>query len=301
MFHVTQPDAAPGCYRHPDRPTWVKCTRCERPICPDCMRDAAVGFQCPECVNEGARTVRTARTTFGGTARAGAPPVITFGLIALNALVFLGAYASGTVPGSSSLTVLHERFANLATRAVLLQPDGTVGSFAGVSAGEYYRLVTAMFFHFGVPHIAFNMLALFSLGPRLEELFGRTRFLALYLGAGFCGNVATYVVGTPGGFAAGASTAIFGLFGAYFVVAKRMRADSSQIVGLLAINLVITFAVPNIDWRGHLGGLLGGSLIALALVYAPRERRTAIQAAGTAAVLAAAIALVVVRTAQLTG
>lgn len=265
------------------------------------MRDAAVGFQCPDCVSEGARTVRTARTAFGGTARADATPVITFGLIAANVIVFLAAYASGTVPGSSTLTVLHERFANLAGPVALTQPDGQVALFQGVSHGEYYRLVTAMFFHFGVPHIAFNMLALFFLGPRLEELLGRARFLALYLGAGFCGNVATYVVGTPGGFAAGASTAIFGLFGAYFVVAKRLRADTSQILGLLAINLVITFAVPSIDWRGHLGGLLGGGLIGLALVYAPRERRTLIQVTGTAAVLAVAVALVVLRTAQLTG
>lgn len=301
MFHVTQPDAAPVCYRHPDRPTWVKCTRCERPICPDCMHSAAVGFQCPECVTEGTKAIRTARTTFGGTARPDGPPVVTYVLIALNVLVFLAAYASGTVPGSNALTVLHERFANLAVPAVLVQPDGSVASFAGVSGGEYYRLLTAMFFHFGFAHIAFNMLALFSLGPRLEELFGRGRFLALYLGAGFTGNVCTYVLGSPGGFAAGASTAIFGLFGGYFVVAKRMRADTSQIVGLLAINLVITFVVPNIDWRGHLGGLAGGGLIALALVYAPRERRTLVQAIGTAAVLGIAVALVVLRTAALPG
>lgn len=297
---MTEAEVAPDCYRHAGRPTWVKCTRCERPICPDCMREAAVGFQCPECVNEGARTTRSARTTFGGTARADTRPVITLGLIGLNVVVFFAALASGMVPGGGSLTVLHEQFANLAVPAGLVQPDGNVEVFRGVSQGEYYRLITAMFFHFGFLHIVFNMLALLQLGPGLEALLGRARFLALYLGAGFCGNVATYLLGSSGGFAAGASTAIFGIFGAYFVVAKRMRTDTSQIVGLVAINLVITFAIPNIDWRGHLGGLAGGALIALAMAYAPRERRTLLQATGTAAVLAVAVALVVLRTAQLT-
>jgi membrane associated rhomboid family serine protease len=262
------------------------------------MKEAPVGFQCPECVKEGQKGARAARTTFGGTARPDDTPVITYALIALNVLVFVVAAASSDALGGT-LTPLHRRFANLATALPWPNGDGSVTVYQGVSGGEYYRLITAMFFHFGVAHIAFNMLALFSLGPRLEQLFGRARFLALYFGAGFCGNVCTYVLAKPGGFAAGASTAIFGLFGAYFVVAKRMRADTSQIVGLLAINLVITFVVPNIDWRGHIGGLVGGGLIAAALVYAPRDRRTVIQAVGTMLVIGLAVALVAVRTASL--
>ncbi|MDQ1688458.1 MAG: hypothetical protein QOK42_1433, partial [Frankiaceae bacterium] len=259
-----------------------------------------VGFQCPECVKEGAKGQRVARTTFGGTARPDDTPVITFVLIGLNVLVFVVALASGTVPGSNNgLTILHERFANLAASVSAPDANGALTVFRGVSDGEYYRLVTAMFLHFGFGHIAFNMLALFSLGPQLERLFGRVRFLALYLVAGFCGNVATYALGPPGQFAAGASTAIFGLFAAYFIVARRMRADMSQIVGLLAINLVITFVFPNIDWRGHVGGLVGGALIAGALVYAPRDRRSLIQALGVGAVLALALLAVVVRTANL--
>jgi membrane associated rhomboid family serine protease len=263
------------------------------------MKEAPVGFQCPECVKEGQKGARAARTTFGGTARPDDTPVITYALIALNVLVFVVAAASSDALGGT-LTPLHRRFANLATALPWPNGDGSVTVYQGVSGGEYYRLITAMFFHFGVAHIAFNMLALFSLGPRLEQLFGRARFLALYFGAGFCGNVTSYLLAPPNTVSVGASTALFGLFGAYFVLAKRLRADTTQIAGLIAINLVLTFAIPQIDWRGHVGGLVGGAAVAAVMAYAPRGRhQRVIQWGGTAAVAVIALVVAVLRTAAL--
>lgn len=287
MFHVTQPDTAPACYRHADRPTWVKCTRCERPICPDCMRDAAVGFQCPECVSEGARTMRTARTTFGGVARTEGAAV-TKALVIACVAVFVGQLASGTPLGGGAAGKVEIHYGMFPLGIAL--------------GGDWYRLITPMFLHASLIHIGFNMLALVSLGTAVEGLLGRARFLALYLVAGFCGNVASYALAPVQTLSVGASTALFGLFGAYFVLARRMRADTSQIAGLIAINLVLTFAIPQIDWRGHVGGLVGGGLVAAAMAYAPAgPRQRLLQWTGTAAVLALAIAVAVLRTAQLTG
>jgi membrane associated rhomboid family serine protease len=253
------------------------------------MRDAAVGFQCPECVKDGAKTQRTARTTFGGTARADGGVVTKAILIACIA-VFVGQLATGTrlAGGGVPANGLEVRF----------------GMFPGAIAigHEWYRLITPMFLHAGLLHIAFNMLALMSLGTAVEGLLGRARFLALYLVAGFCGNVASYTLAPVNTLSVGASTALFGLFGAYFVLAKRMRADTSQIAGLIAINLVLTFAIPQIDWRGHVGGLVGGAACAAVIAYAPHgPRQRVLQWAGLATVLAVAVVVAVLRTAAITG
>ncbi|MEU8259803.1 rhomboid family intramembrane serine protease [Micromonospora sp. NPDC048999] len=287
----------PVCYRHPDRETYIRCTRCDRPICPQCMREASVGHQCPECVNEGRRSVRPARTAFGGGV-AGREGYVTKTLIALNVLVMLLSLASapnaGAVlfKGSTPLTdwgsvIGLARFA-----------DGTIG---GVADGQWYRLVTAMFLHYGVVHLLLNMWGLWVLGRALEAVLGPLRFLALYLIAGLGGNVAVYLFSAPNQPSAGASTAIFGLFAAIFVIMRRLGRDTSAIVPILVINLIFTFTVPNISVAGHLGGLVTGALIALVLAYAPRLRRNLFQAAGGAILLVALLGLVLVRTAMLTG
>ena len=163
---MTEPDAAeqapPVCYRHPDRETWVRCTRCERPVCPDCMRSASVGFQCPECVADGARTTREARTVFGGRI-SGDTSRVSIALVALNVLVFVVGLAVGE-------RSLQEAYGNV-PGPVLFQ-DGTVG---GVADGDYYRLLTAAFLHAGVFHLMMNMFALAMLGPMLEAELGRGR------------------------------------------------------------------------------------------------------------------------------
>ncbi|MFE9689705.1 rhomboid family intramembrane serine protease [Micromonospora sp. NPDC005806] len=290
--------AVPVCYRHPGRETYVRCTRCDRPICPECMREASVGHQCPECVSEGRRTVRPARTAFGGGA-AGRQGYVTKTLIALNGLVMLLSLASAgaaalskLLSGSTPLT----NWGSVLGLAVL--PDHTIG---GVAEGQWYRLVTAMFLHYGLPHLLLNMWGLWVLGRTLEAVLGPLRFLALYLIAGLGGNVAIYLFSPPYQTSAGASTAIFGLFAAIFVIMRRLGRDTSAIVPILVINLIFTFTVPHISIAGHLGGLVTGAVMALVLAYAPRMRRTLFQAAGGAIIALALLGLVLVRTGMLTG
>src|SRR4051794_6153301 len=181
------PSTAPVCYRHPSRETYIRCTRCDRPICPDCMNAASVGHQCPECVSEGRRNVRPARTAFGGGA-VGRLGRVTKTLIALNVLVMLisivsagggDAVAGGGLGGLLGRGTPLTEWGAVLGRAVL--PDGTIG---GIAEGQWYRLITAMFLHYGVLHLLLNMWALWVLGRSLEAVLGPLRFLALYLIAG---------------------------------------------------------------------------------------------------------------------
>ncbi|MER7587289.1 rhomboid family intramembrane serine protease [Micromonospora sp. NPDC127501] len=297
------PPTTPVCYRHPGRETYVRCTRCDRPICPDCMRDASVGHQCPECVNEGRRSVRPARTAFGG-GTAGRHGYVTKALIALNVLFLLASIASarggdaavggsgfgGLMGGSTPLT----EWGAVLGRAYL--SDYTLG---GIAEGQWYRLVTAMFLHYGVLHLLLNMWALWVLGRSLEANLGRVRFAALYLIAGLGGNVAAYLFSSPRAATVGASTAVFGLFAALIIIERRLGRDISRIIPILVINLVFTLAVPGISIPGHLGGLVVGALMALVLAYAPRSRRTLVQVTGGAIILLVLLALVLFRTAAL--
>ena len=283
-------ESPPVCYRHDDRETWVRCARCERPICPDCMRAASVGFQCPSCVAEGASTVRAPRTVLGGRV-ADDTSRVTIALIAVNVAV----HVLGMVAGQDAL---RRDFGNLAGPAVL-PPDPDL---LGVAMGEYYRLLTAAFLHADLLHLALNMMALAVLGPPLEAALGRSRFLALYVLSALGGSVTAFLLAPQNTLGVGASGAIFGLFGAYYVVARRLGGSTGTIVGLLAVNLVITFAVPFIDWRAHLGGLVVGAAVSVALAYAPPGRsRTAVQAGACAAVALVLVVLVVLREAALTG
>ena len=266
----------------------MRCTRCDRPICPDCMRAASVGFQCPDDVAAGARTVREGRTVFGGRI-SGDTSRVSIALIALNVLVFVAGLAVGE-------RSLQESYGNVPGPVLLADGVG------GVATGEYYRLLTAAFLHAGVFHLAMNMFALATLGPVLESALGRVRFLALYLLSALGGSVLSFVLSSPGQLGVGASGAIFGLFGAYYVVVRRLGGETRSIVTLLVINLVITFAVPIIDWRAHLGGLVTGALIAAAFAYAPRgPQRGQLQALACAAVAVLLVAAVVARTAALGG
>ncbi|XTZ13295.1 rhomboid family intramembrane serine protease [Micromonospora echinospora] len=299
------PPTTPVCYRHPGRETYIRCTRCDRPICPECMRDASVGHQCPECVSEGRRSVRPARTAFGGGA-VGRQGYVTKALIALNLLMMLLSIASdrggdsaaggsgfgGLMGGSTPLTEWG---------AVLGRALFSDGAIHGVAEGEWYRLLTAMFLHYGVVHLLLNMWALWVLGRSLEGVLGPLRFLALYLIAGLGGNVAAYLFSAPNAATAGASTSIFGLFAALFVIMRRLGRDTSAVVPILVINLVFTFAVPGISIAGHLGGLVAGALMALVLAYAPRMRRSTFQVAGGAVIVVALLGLVLLRTAALLG
>ncbi|UFQ16916.1 MULTISPECIES: rhomboid family intramembrane serine protease [Streptomyces] len=281
----------PGCYRHPDRETGITCTRCERPICPECMISASVGFQCPECVREGSGTghapaANQPRTVAGGAVTAD-PRLVTKILVGLNVALFLVQQAVG------------ERFtAQYYMLGQALVPE--LGSFEGVSEGQWYRLVTAMFLHSGLMHIAFNMLSLWWIGGPLEAALGRVRFIALYLVSGIAGSALTYLLAAQNQPSLGASGAIFGLFGATAILMRRLNYDMRPVLALLAINLLITAFWPSIAWQAHVGGLAGGLVVGYAMVHAPRERRSLVQFGSCALVLLTAVVMVVVRTGQLT-
>ncbi|MCA2229066.1 rhomboid family intramembrane serine protease [Nonomuraea aurantiaca] len=268
-------ETVPTCYRHPDKETWVRCQRCERPICPDCMRDAAVGFQCPECVSAGNRGVRQARSAFGGAVVT--TPYVTWVTLALNVLVFGAQYVTS----------------NAVTEQLAMRPYNVVAGH------EYYRLLTSAFVHDGPFHILFNCWALYVIGPYLERAFGHTRYLAVYLVSALGGSVLGYWIDPLGQYTVGASGAIFGLFGAVFVVGRKLNMDVRGIAVLIAINLAITFLVSGISWTGHIGGLITGSVLAGALAYAPKSNRTLWQVLTVVGALAILVVLVAVRSSAL--
>lgn len=276
-YPAQSPAGQPACYRHPDRATYVSCSRCGRPGCPECLRGAAVGQQCVDCVRAAANAVPQARTVAGATVRTGTP-VVTYGLIAANVIVFLLQIAA---------PALTPRFA--------LQPLAVAG------ADQFFRLFSSAFMHYGIVHILFNMYALYVLGPPLERHLGRLRFSSLYLLSALGGSVAVYLFSNPASATVGASGAIFGLFGATAVAYKRFDLDMRWLIGLIVVNLVLTFSIPTISWQGHLGGLVTGALVAVAYIYAPRPRRGLVQAGATVGLLALFAVLVIARTAMLAG
>jgi membrane associated rhomboid family serine protease len=235
------------CYRHPNRETGVRCSNCERPICPDCMTSTPVGMRCPECARQSTK-VRTMRTMTG-------EPSLTYLLIGINVLVGLGslmggasATGGGGFGGSTLLT------------------EGAVSRFA-IEEGEYWRLITAGFLHAGFFHLLFNMFGLYILGSMLEPALGRLRFALIYFVSLLCGSFGA-LLAQPDGLTVGASGAIFGLMAAAAVVA-RSRGLGLMESGLgiwIGLNLLITFTVPNISVGGHIGGLVGGAIAAFVLV-----------------------------------
>ncbi|HET9565033.1 MAG TPA: rhomboid family intramembrane serine protease [Mycobacterium sp.] len=270
--------SAPACYRHPGRETYIRCARCERYICPDCMTAAPVGFQCPECVSEGERTVRQPTTVLGGQLRERGDDLVTKILIGLN----VGIWLIGMVAG----------FGGIAARFALL--SGNLGGQpVGVADGEWYRLLTAAFVHEQPWHLALNMYALWILGRMLEPVLGRWRFVTLYLLSGLGGAAASLLA--PGVISYGASGAVFGLMGALFVVLRRFGRDVTAVLVILAINVVFGFVVPGIDWRAHFGGLITGAVLAFAFAHAPRAHRALVSALACVAMLVVIIMMVAVR------
>ena len=292
------PEAVPVCYRHTGRESHIRCQRCERPICPDCMRPAAVGFQCPDCVREGARSTRQGRTPYGGTRHAGGP-VVTWTLVGLNALVFLAISATGS--GTSRLI---DVLALWPTGGRVADPSapGQVVTIHGVADGAYWELLTSTFVHVQVWHVFFNMMALYLLGPQLELVLGRLRFAAVYLLSGLVGSATVYWLAPEWSTTLGASGAVFGLMGALLVLALKVGGNVQGLLTLLAVNGVITvLGAQYISWQGHLGGLVGGVVLGAVMVYAPRQRRGMVQIAGCVLVAALILTAVLARTAALSG
>ncbi|MFB9906579.1 rhomboid family intramembrane serine protease [Allokutzneria oryzae] len=257
MGSVGGQHALPGCVRHPDRPTGLRCTRCERPACPECLREAAVGYQCLDCVNDGNRGVRRPVTVAG--AELVSRPIVAPVLIALNVVVFLiTAVQSQSVMANYAGSDL---FSEWFMRPIL------------VAAGDWWRLVTNGFLHDGLAHIAVNMLALWFLGRDLELLLGRARFVAVYLLSLLGGSVAIMLFDDPMTAAVGASGAIYGLLGGLLVAVLKLKLNIGPVLGVIALNVVITFSVPNISFLAHAGGFVIGAALMAAMLYAPPKQR----------------------------
>jgi membrane associated rhomboid family serine protease len=236
------------CYRHPDRETMVSCSECGRPICPDCMVFAPVGIRCPDHSGQPQGAARVTqgvrRASFEGTGA-----IVTKTLVGINVGIYLLELAlGGNVNGTGN---------RIYTEGALYGPL--------VAAGDWWRLITAAFLHYGPLHLVMNMVGLWWVGSAVEQVLGRGRYLILYLVSGLAGSAGVLLL-SPTDVTVGASGALFGILGAALI----MERQGTYVLGgaafsLIAINLVITFTIPNISIGGHLGGLAGGALGILAL------------------------------------
>jgi len=244
---------ATTCYRHPNRETGVACSSCGRPICPDCMTPTPVGMRCPECSRQKTK-VRTAATLTS-------EPQLTYLLIAINVIAWLGMLASGAPISGVGGTVYQH------------------GALYGplVADGEWWRIITGGFLHAGILHIAFNMYFLYFLGTILEPMIGRLRFALIYFVALVGGSFGALLL-SPNTPTVGASGAVFGLMGAAIIAMRARGIDPWQSgLGLtLLLNLGITFLIPGIAIGGHIGGLVAGGIVGYLLFEVADRRRSAV-------------------------
>jgi membrane associated rhomboid family serine protease len=253
------------CYRHPDRETGLSCSECGRPICADCATFGPVGIRCPDHATASGRRNPTTRLKprpvrrAPGVALASGSAPITRALIAINVVIYLITASQGggfNAPGGA----LFDRFVLVGSNShFLASPFGDLAH-----DHEWYRLVTSMFLHGSILHIAFNMYALWVIGTPVEQYLGRARYLGLYFVAGLAGGAGA-VLQAPFQPVVGASGAIFGILGAMLIIEWQITGRlAGNAATWIVINLVISFAIPNISWGGHIGGLIGGILITLA-------------------------------------
>lgn len=266
-------DAETYCYGHPDTPTKLRCSRCDRPICGRCAIPASVGQHCPECVAEARRSAPKVRTAIAATA----PAVL--GIIGITAASF----------------VLQEvGVGNLLDRFASCPGD--------IQNGEWWRLLTPVLVHAGALHMAMNMFVLYIYGTNAEEAFGTGRLLVIYVGSALTGSALSYAFNSSGVPSVGASGAVFGVVGALIVYLYRRRSSQfirqhlSGMMTFLALNAVLGFVLAGVDVMAHLGGLIGGMIIGASFdrqhIGAKAMAPAALQIAGVAAVLAITIGLV---------
>jgi len=244
----------PVCVRHPGRATAVRCTRCDRPACFDCLREASVGYHCVDCVAEGGRS-RPRTSTVSWPKPTGRLLVVP-ALIAINVGIFM-------ITVLQAASVSHNADARLFQRWAL-QPSA-------VADGAWWQLLTSGFLHIGPIHLAFNMIALWVIGRDLEQVLGSARFLVVYLVSLLGGSLVVYLFENPASHTAGASGAVFGLMGGLAVVLMKLRLSPRPALTIILLNVVISVAVPNISILGHLGGLAFGAAVTAAMLYLPQR------------------------------
>jgi membrane associated rhomboid family serine protease len=296
------PDPGPvACKRHPDVQTMLRCTRCRDPICPDCMRPAAVGYQCPSCARGGRQEIH--RPAQNVTAAPGRGLTVTNVLL----LVMVAMYGLEVAVGGAGSLMGGPRTGVLVRLGASVGYACTIdGRLIGIGAGEQWRLLSAIFLHAGLLHIAMNGYALWAFGNIVEQELGKARFLLIFFIGGLFASVASFAFGVPTIPGVGASGAIFAIFGAFVGYSWRRRdlafyaGRIRTAVTLIVINAVFSLSVPGIDWRAHLGGFVGGLVMGLA-ADGLRDRRTAAATFAVSAVglLALGSVMVVSHTASL--
>ncbi|HEX2112118.1 MAG TPA: rhomboid family intramembrane serine protease [Gaiellaceae bacterium] len=271
------------CYRHPGTETAVACSNCGRPICTDCMVFAAVGIKCPECAGQPAG-VKKATTRARVAAGSGTTGIVTKVLIGLNVGVFLLQASQGDLSGIRS-----DVFEN----GALARPF--------LADGEWWRLATTGFLHIGPIHLLFNMLMLWWFGTPLENLLGRARFLAVYGVSVLAGSAGALLL-APDTLTVGASAGVFGILGAGLVLERKgIAVFGGAALVVVVLNLALTIVLRNnISLGGHVGGLVGGALVILALtqfgrVHAAYGRVGAVGIVGVVAVAIASVAIAYAR------
>src|SRR3954468_22245088 len=241
--------AAMRCYRHPDRETYISCSECGRPICTECMTAAPVGQRCPEHSGK-AQGVSRMTTGIRRAATTGSTGIVTRILIGINVLVYLAELLQGAGVNAASGSIYAGGVLVASARDFqghVLPASLGVGNLIGVAHGDWWRLITAAFLHYGPIHLGLNMLALWWLGAPVEMALGRARFLAIYLVSGLAGSAGALVL-SPHSVTVGASGAIFGLLGAGLVLERQgSYVLGGSAMGLIVINLVLSFALANIS------------------------------------------------------
>jgi len=271
--------AADRCYRHPDRQSFVLCQRCGRTICPECQTPAAVGVICPEDMKEQRRTAPRSRAPFVTRMTRSSGPVVTYGIVAVCAVIWI-------------LQVLPV-VGDTVTRALWFAPV-----YGSLASGDYepWRMLTSAFTHSpsSILHILLNMVSVFVFGRVLEPMLGRGRFLALFLISALGGSLAVEVIGAAMGeplqAVVGASGAIFGLMGGYFVLARKLGGNVGSLLGIIALNLLLGFVVQGVSWQAHVGGLVTGGIVALVLLRTRDPRQRGAQIGGLVGLVAALVA-----------
>jgi membrane associated rhomboid family serine protease len=264
------------CYRHPSRETGVSCANCGRPICPDCMTTTPVGMRCPECSKQRTKVVR-----LRGAATV---PRLTYALIAINVIVFIAE-------GHGAWTISGEAYGSLISKGSLLgSSENPLLAGQGVAHGQWWRIISSGFLHENILHIGFNMWVLYYLGQLLEPVIGRVKFGVIYAVSLLTGSLGALLV-SPHTLTVGASGAIFGVMGAAAVEmrARQIPLMQSGVGTLILLNLVISFTIPGISWGGHIGGLIGGALVALVIQLGDRYRAQALALAACAAIAVASV------------
>jgi membrane associated rhomboid family serine protease len=276
------------CYRHPNVQTGVHCTRCGRPICTECMIPAAVGYQCPECVEQARREFRRGpgrrRVRPSGFS---ATKVLLFALLAGFVLEVAEGGPNALLQGPSL-----QKLVDLGAMQPLL-----------IAHGQYWRLFTAIFLHEGLLHIAFNAYALWLFGQFVDDAYGTRQFVLLFFLTGLFASATSYAFSDPGTVGVGASGAVFGIFGAFIAYHYRRRdlaqsaASLRWAVTMILLNAFLAFSFRSIDWHAHVGGLVAGFLAGYALEgFGPRSTRTLVRIGGIVVLIAVGVGLVVWRT-----